>query len=62
MIDHGDSPYPIFHPKSKRKRGATVFLKIVMVPISDGNEKQIGVVVNLESMLANEWQRVVKDL
>jgi preprotein translocase subunit SecA len=49
---------PIF-TRVKEERGATV--KDIMVPISDGL-KQIGVVVNLESVLANDGRELVRSL
>lgn len=49
---------PIFN-KVHEERGATV--KDIMVPISDGI-KQIGVVVNLESMLSNEGRELVRSV
>jgi len=49
---------PIFR-RVHEERGATV--KDIMVPISDGM-KQIGVVVNLESMLSNEGSELVRSI
>lgn len=49
---------PIFR-RVQEERGATV--KDIMVPISDGI-KQIGVVVNLESMLATEGRELVRSI
>jgi preprotein translocase subunit SecA len=53
-----DTALPIF-TRVQEERGATV--KDIMVPISDGL-KQIGVVVNLESMLANDGRELVRSL
>lgn len=53
-----DTALPIF-TRVQEERGATV--KDIMVPISDGL-KQIGVVVNLESMLANNGRELVRSL
>ncbi|MDG1279110.1 MAG: preprotein translocase subunit SecA [Algoriphagus sp.] len=49
---------PIFK-RVNEERGATV--KDIMVPISDGM-KQIGVVVNLDSMLSNEGAELVRSI
>jgi preprotein translocase subunit SecA len=51
-----DSALPIFK-RVQEERGATV--KDIMVPISDGI-KQIGVTVNLESMIRNEGRELVR--
>ncbi len=51
-----DTALPIFR-RVYEERGATV--KDIMVPISDGL-KQIGVVVNLESMLKNEGRELIR--
>jgi preprotein translocase subunit SecA len=53
-----ETALPIF-TRVQEERGATV--KDIMVPISDGM-KQIGVVVNLESMLANDGRELVRSL
>lgn len=53
-----ETALPIF-TRVNEERGATV--KDIMVPISDGL-KQIGVVVNLESMLANGGRELVRSL
>ncbi len=53
-----ETALPIF-TRVQEERGATV--KDIMVPISDGI-KQIGVVVNLESMLANDGRELVRSL
>jgi preprotein translocase subunit SecA len=49
---------PIFK-RVNEERGATV--KDIMVPISDGM-KQIGVVVNLDSMISNEGAELVRSI
>ncbi|MBN3581529.1 preprotein translocase subunit SecA [Algoriphagus aestuarii] len=49
---------PIFK-KVQEERGATV--KDIMVPISDGI-KQIGVVVNLEAMIASEGRELIRSI
>ncbi len=53
-----ETALPIFK-RVQEERGATV--KDIMVPISDGM-KQIGVVVNLESMISNEGRDLVRSI